>query len=67
MIDGVIWLKYEAFYSQCKQLGVTKLIDDNVKNEMNELLNKMSKKFEDDNFYYTMSVLYYIAKKQKQI
>lgn len=32
MIDGVIWLKYEAFYSQCKQLGVTKLIDDNVKN-----------------------------------
>ena len=32
MIDGVIWSKYEAFYSQCKQLGVTKLIDDNVKN-----------------------------------
>lgn len=38
-------------------------IDDNIKNKMNELLNKMSKKFEDDNFYYTMSVLYYIARK----
>ena len=39
------------------------LIDDKIKNEMNELLNKLRKKFEDENFYYTMSVLYYIAKK----
>ena len=38
-------------------------IDDNVKNEIDELLNKMNKKFEDNDFYYTMSVLYYIAKK----
>lgn len=39
------------------------LIDDKIKNEMNGLLNKLRKKFEDENFYYTMSVLYYIAKK----
>lgn len=38
-------------------------IDDNIKSEMEELLNKMSLKFEDDNFYYVMSVLYYIARK----
>lgn len=38
-------------------------VDESVKLEMENLLNKMSKKFEDDNFYYTMSVLYYIAEK----
>ena len=38
-------------------------IDESVRLEMENLLNKMSEKFEDDNFYYTMSVLYYIAEK----
>ena len=38
-------------------------VDESVKLEMENLLNKMSEKFEDDNFYYTMSVLYYIAGK----
>ena len=37
-------------------------VEDKVQQEMEELLNKMSKKFENNNFYYTMSVLYYIAK-----
>lgn len=38
-------------------------VDESVKLEMENLLNKMSEKFEDDNFYYTMTVLYYIAGK----
>ena len=34
-----------------------------VKNTMDNLLNKMKEKFEDENFFYTMAVLYYIATK----
>lgn len=34
-----------------------------IKNEMDLLLNMLRKEFEKDNFYYTMSVLYYIASK----
>ena len=36
---------------------------DDVKKEMSELLDKLLLKFEDEKFYYTMSVLYYIARK----
>lgn len=38
-------------------------ISEDVSNEMNDLLSKLKKKFEDDTFYYTMTVLYYIANK----
>ena len=38
-------------------------INDEVKYKMEELLNKMRKRFEDEKFYYAMSVLYYIARK----
>lgn len=38
-------------------------ISEDTKNRINELLNKLKKKFEDDNFYYTMTVFYYIASK----
>lgn len=34
-----------------------------IKDKMEYLLNKLKRKFEEENFYYTMSVLYYIAKK----
>lgn len=34
-----------------------------VKSEMEELLNKLKKEFEKEDFYYTMTVLYYIANK----
>ena len=40
-----------------------KNISDDVKKEMSELLDKLLLKFEDEKFYYTMSVLYYIARK----
>ena len=38
-------------------------ISQDVINKMNDLLNKFKKKFEDDTFYYTMTVFYYIANK----
>lgn len=38
-------------------------IQTKTKDEMEKLLNKLKRKFEDESFYYTMSVLYYIAKK----
>lgn len=38
-------------------------ITEDVKNQMKELLNKFKKKFEDDDFYYSMTILYYIATK----
>ena len=34
-----------------------------VKNTMDNLLNKMRNKFEDEKFFYTMAVLYYTATK----
>lgn len=30
---------------------------------MNELLNTLKENFKKENFYYTMSVFYYVAKK----
>lgn len=38
-------------------------ISEYIVNEMDNLLDKLKKKFEDDKFYYTMTVLYYIANK----
>lgn len=38
-------------------------ISDKIKNEMNNLLDKLRNQFEKDEFYYTMTVLYYIANK----
>lgn len=38
-------------------------ISEEVKKQIDELLDKLKKKFEDDNFYYTMTVLYYVASK----
>lgn len=38
-------------------------VNEKVKNEMNELLNKLKEKFKQENFYYVMTVLYYTAKK----
>lgn len=46
-----------------KNANDKKNISDDVKKEMSELLDKLLLKFEDENFYYTMSVLYYIARK----
>lgn len=40
-----------------------KNISDDVKKEMSELLDKLLLKFENEKFYYTMSVLYYIVRK----
>ena len=40
-----------------------KNISEEVKNEMEELLNELKEKFKKENFYYTMTVLYYIASK----
>lgn len=38
-------------------------VSNEIKSEMNILLDKLKRKFEKDNFYYTMTVLYYIASK----
>ena len=38
-------------------------ISDKTKAEMNELLNTLKENFKKENFYYTMSVFYYVAKK----
>lgn len=40
-----------------------KNVSEKVKNEMEELLNELKKEFEKEEFYYTMTVLYYIASK----
>lgn len=40
-----------------------KNISEEIKNEMKNLLNELKNKFEKENFYYTMIVLYYIASK----
>lgn len=38
-------------------------VSEKVKNKMEELLNELKKEFEKEEFYYTMTVLYYIASK----
>lgn len=38
-------------------------VSEETKDEMNKLLSRLKEIFEKDNFYYTMSVLYYIARK----
>lgn len=38
-------------------------IPDKIKNEMNNLLDKLRNQFKKEEFYYTMTVLYYIANK----
>lgn len=38
-------------------------ISEKVKNKMEELLSELRKEFEKEEFYYTMTVLYYIASK----
>ncbi|MDD3187350.1 MAG: methyltransferase domain-containing protein [Bacilli bacterium] len=38
-------------------------VDENIKKELEYLLNKLKLKFEDENFYYSMTVLYFIVKK----
>ena len=38
-------------------------ISKEIKNEMENLLNELKNEFEKENFYYTMTVLYYIASK----
>lgn len=38
-------------------------ITDDVKNQIGLLLSQFKKKFEEDNFYYSMTILYYIATK----
>lgn len=38
-------------------------VSQKVKNEMEELLNELKKEFEKEEFYYTMTVFYYIASK----
>ncbi len=40
-----------------------KNISEEVTNEMEELLNELKKEFEKEDFYYTMTVLYYVASK----
>lgn len=40
-----------------------KEVSEKVKNKMEELLNELKKEFEKEEFYYTMTVLYYIASK----
>ena len=40
-----------------------KNVSEKIKNEMEELLNELKKEFEKEDFYYTMTVLYYIASK----
>lgn len=38
-------------------------ISEEIKNKMNYLLDELRKLFEKDNFYYTITVMYYIANK----
>jgi hypothetical protein len=38
-------------------------VSKDIVKKMNDLLDELKKKFEDDKFYYTMTVLYYIANK----
>lgn len=38
-------------------------VSEKVKNKMEELLNELKKEFEKEEFYYTMTALYYIASK----
>ena len=38
-------------------------IPDKIKNEMNNLLDKLRNQFKKEEFYYTMTALYYIANK----
>ena len=38
-------------------------VSEKVKNEMEELLSELKEKFKQEDFYYTMTVLYYIASK----
>lgn len=38
-------------------------ITEDIKNQMKELLDKLKKKFEGDDFYFSMTILYYIATK----
>lgn len=38
-------------------------VSEKVKNEMEELLSELKKEFKQEDFYYTMAVLYYIATK----
>lgn len=40
-----------------------KNVSEKVKNEMEKLLSELKRKFEKEDFYYTMTVLYYIASK----
>lgn len=40
-----------------------KNVSEKVKNEMEVLLNQLKKEFKKEEFYYTMTVLYYIASK----
>ena len=48
-----------GFRSAINRKGVS----EKVKNKMEELLNELKKEFEKEEFYYTMTVLYYIASK----